>query len=393
MTEMAEEKLNPIRNISELKYDSTSPGWWVRFKLDKHIQKAFYDSQHGGHKNALAIAKRFRDAMERELEPERIAPGIAAGTMTKRNKSGIVGVKRVDGSYQKEGYTCRELKWVSHWPTIGGKRDQASFSIRKLGEREARELAINARLNGLHEFNAHAYQTFRPPAHDLKLWRYMDFTKFVSTLENSGLFFARAIKMDDAFEGGYSRGNEELRELVYKVLGPFQLDPRSVNKRRHDVVLNCWHGSEHESAAMWKLYSSAAESICIQTSFSRLRKCLPLGVEIGRVQYIDYETEWVPERHHTLPFLYKRKSFEHEQEFRAIRDLTNKETAHNIKNKAGENGLWVDCNLDELIQAVYVAPNVPRWFSDLVTQVIERYGLNAPVLASSLELKPHTRHV
>ena len=40
-----------------------------------------------------------------------------------------------------------------------------------------------------------------PLPDDAVLWRYMDFTKFVSLLEKSSLFFARADKLEDPFEG------------------------------------------------------------------------------------------------------------------------------------------------------------------------------------------------
>ena len=39
------------------------------------------------------------------------------------------------------------------------------------------------------------------PPDDVVLWRYMDFTKFVSLLEKSALFFPRADKLGDPFEG------------------------------------------------------------------------------------------------------------------------------------------------------------------------------------------------
>ena len=42
---------------------------------------------------------------------------------------------------------------------------------------------------------------FTTPANPgIKIWRYMDFTKFVSMLENGGLFFARADQLEDEFE-------------------------------------------------------------------------------------------------------------------------------------------------------------------------------------------------
>ena len=42
---------------------------------------------------------------------------------------------------------------------------------------------------------------YKIPAFDATLWRYIDFTKLVSFLEDQTIFFARADKLGDPFEG------------------------------------------------------------------------------------------------------------------------------------------------------------------------------------------------
>ena len=42
---------------------------------------------------------------------------------------------------------------------------------------------------------------FIPPPVDAALWRYISFTKFVSLLAKNALFFVRADRLDDRFEG------------------------------------------------------------------------------------------------------------------------------------------------------------------------------------------------
>ena len=39
------------------------------------------------------------------------------------------------------------------------------------------------------------HPSFNPPSDNATLWRYMDFTKFVSLLDKSALFFVRADKL------------------------------------------------------------------------------------------------------------------------------------------------------------------------------------------------------
>lgn len=55
-------------------------------------------------------------------------------------------------------------------------------------------------------------------------------------------------------------------------------------------LVSCWQMSEHESAAMWKLYSSSDEAVCVRSTYPRMRLCLPKCVFIGEVNYIDYDT-------------------------------------------------------------------------------------------------------
>jgi hypothetical protein len=55
-----------------------------------------------------------------------------------------------------------------------------------------------------------------PERLDVPVWRYLDFTKFVSMLENGGLFFPTVAKLHDPFEGSFAKGNEVLRDKVYR---------------------------------------------------------------------------------------------------------------------------------------------------------------------------------
>jgi|HubBroStandDraft_1064217.scaffolds.fasta_scaffold230846_3 hypothetical protein len=50
------------------------------------------------------------------------------------------------------------------------------------------------------------HPAFEPPADpQTKIWRYMDFTQFVSMLEEKGLLFTRADLLVDKFEGTMSQ--------------------------------------------------------------------------------------------------------------------------------------------------------------------------------------------
>jgi hypothetical protein len=170
-----------------------------------------------------------------------------------------------------------------------------------------------------------------PTNRDVKIWRYMDLTKYLAILQRRSLFFPRASLLGDPFEGSSTRPIVAARQYImqhrtsdpalaeYKYLsdGYFNVD-NFFKTMVEKYFISCWHMSEHESAAMWRLYLRSNEGVCIQSTYERLRSCLPKCVFIGEVQYIDYQTETFSP---TMLFEYithNRKSFEHERELRAV---------------------------------------------------------------------------
>jgi hypothetical protein len=54
----------------------------------------------------------------------------------------------------------------------------------------------------------------QPENEEIRVWRYMDFTKFVSLIDSRRLYFTRADKFDDPFEGSWPRMNVVARQYV-----------------------------------------------------------------------------------------------------------------------------------------------------------------------------------
>jgi hypothetical protein len=112
----------------------------------------------------------------------------------------------------------------------------------------------------------------------------------------------------------------------------------------------------------------------------------PASVYLGEVQYIDYETDWLPDSSLFYPVIHKRKSFEHERELRAL-FLDSPEDPLTTNNL--QEGYRVEVSLDDLIEAVYVAPTALDWFRDLVGAVKGKYGFaHKPIIRSSLGKDP-----
>lgn len=236
---------------------------------------------------------------------------------------------------------------------------------------------------------------FQAPADkNIKIWRYLDFTKYVSLLSSQSLFFSRSDLFDDPYEGATSHANIRLRPDVYKD-SPIPKEifdhlSEFAEWSRQWTYINCWHMNEYESAAMWKLYAKTNESVAIQSTYEKLTNSLPSeDISVGIVKYIDYENEWLPEGNAFWPFVHKRKSFEHEKELRClVQELPfdDKGIKRDLSNQ--KFGCEMSINLNKLIEAVYVAPDAPNWFLELVKNVTKKYGFSFEVYQSLLAKSP-----
>lgn len=392
---IASKKPHDLRNISRIEIPSKNGhgatiGWQVRFRKD--ISKFFSDKKYGGKEKALEEAKRYRNACELELinhpDGKYFYHITTIKKLTKKNKSGIPGVCR-----HTDKRPGRVDSWRAQWPTITGKHARKSFSVVKYGEDKAKLLAQEAYQTGVELYlKSKVHPLFLPPKSITEsIWRYMDFTKFVSMLDNKGLYFTRIDRMEDVFEGSFSKGNEKLRSVIN--IGSRARDVETgtvIKKLRKWIYVNCWHQNKSESAAMWKLYSKSHESVCIRSTYDKLRSYLDNTINVGYVRYVDYEKDWVPESHPLAPFLYKRLSFEHEKEIRALVSTVDLKHIDKIIDAADpeEEGIWIPINLNELIDAVYVAPESADWFRALVENVAHKYGLNKKIIKSALENEP-----
>ena len=99
--------------------------------------------------------------------------------------------------------------------------------------------------------------------------------------------------------------------------------------------------------------------------------------------YVDYTSEWIPERNRYSPYLYKRKSFEHEQEIRVIVDLSE----HNELTMI-DKGVLLKVDLESLIEKIYIAPLSAGWLKDLVVSIMKKYGIHKTPEPSDLEARP-----
>jgi hypothetical protein len=233
-----------------------------------------------------------------------------------------------------------------------------------------------------------------------KIWRYMNFTKFVSMLETQSLYFCRTDLLEDKLEGSNSRINATLDpEIAYKdrpgFIGPWRR--MRADQSRHFLWqlkwtwVNCWHANEHESMAMWKIYSNGNESIAIQSNFKTLQSLLPRRhLEVEAITYLDHASEPMSEGSTLYPLLHKGMAYDYEKEVRAIiYDPPLGKDGWEWERASTEPGRLVPVDLKKLIHAVYIAPSSEPWLRDLVESILIRYGFEKELLReSALSLDP-----
>lgn len=228
------------------------------------------------------------------------------------------------------------------------------------------------------------------------IWRYMDFTKVVDMLNSGSLFFANADQFDDPFEGSLTVKDFDERYDYYQALMGEEtasifseggIYSKFCAKNNKKFGISCWHMNEYESAAMWKLYVTTNEGIAIKSTFNRLKNVLEetrLNILLGTVKYIDYDKETIPEDNSR--YLYKRKSFTHEQELRAVIPKENENNLNLVSDK--EHGIVVKVNLPKLVETIHVSPDSPLWLTNLIKDTVKKFEFSFSVVNSKLDNRP-----
>jgi hypothetical protein len=264
-------------------------------------------------------------------------------------------------------------------------------------------------------FDGHDSEFATPEQQGLPIWRYMDLAKFAAMLSTRALYFTRADHFEDRFEGAITLARYHARIASHEEQRrrgkPIKLTATEqvfVEDAILNTAINCWHASEYESAAMWKLYAPAGWlGVAVRSTYQQLVASLPRGdggpaydgpwmrvlpIRVAKVRYINYDDE---KEKGSDPFLLKRKSFEHEREIRAIvEDLHSFQgdprahLAPELRSRFPAGGVLVPVDLHQLIDHVYVPPLAPAWFRNTVEDVVGKYGIPARVNRSELDGDP-----
>lgn len=243
----------------------------------------------------------------------------------------------------------------------------------------------------------------QPPDSSMKIWRYLDLPKLIDLLQTRSLYFARvnSLQDEDPFEGSFAKGN---LDLLRKQL----LEPKEVIKGKslteehvHNLVkiitgtakdfayINCWHASDTESVALWKQYGTEKGAIVIRSTYEKLVRAFPDNdqektVHMGMIQYLNYANpeEYMKFNSNLMtPLFHKRIEYQHEREVRALVFLS--------PDRANDqNGFKINIDVDKVIEEIRMGPRTPKWITEIVAKLIEKYDLHLKVLPSQLDEKP-----
>jgi len=235
-----------------------------------------------------------------------------------------------------------------------------------------------------------------PTNQDSVIWRYMSLQKFELLLEDKSLFFCRADKFADPFEGTIPQKEAEYRARSITDDQTIKSISNLHKKLKGHFIVNCWHINNAENDAMWRLYLKDNDGIAIRTTVRNLLDSLKTAKEdiyCSEVRYINFEKDkWLPpidSYNAFAPIIHKRLEFTHENEVRLIHQIDFVNDIDSFWQKQPKiKGKDVSIDINNLINTVYCAPSSDRVQIEKIKNIVNEYGYNFEVKKSKLDNVP-----
>jgi hypothetical protein len=236
-----------------------------------------------------------------------------------------------------------------------------------------------------------AYET---PDDCTRLWRYMNLGEFLQVLFSKELYFCRTSEFPDEWEGTLPLSFLQLlREIGDQV--NFSAVKAFLEKLVVQHAISCWHANEVESVAMWALYTDGLDGVAIQTTVGRLKRAFaecPEGINICKVSYVDHSSSETGGLNALTPVLIKRRSYEHENEVRAVISAVqdNVDLTELARRPLSGVGLFVSVDLTVLVERIVLSPKYPPWAKPAIENIVSGAGLKIRVETSDLLKSPES---
>ena len=233
----------------------------------------------------------------------------------------------------------------------------------------------------------------------------MDLAKFVALLEQRALYFARADRLGDTFEGAAGISDRRPQWDAFYLdffrhavrTAPGQKSPPTAaqveqeaarlltefstigERDRRRSFVSCWHANTGESEALWRLYCPPPMTgVAVRTTARSLIDALgdDPQIRLGRVLYVDFRKAFAG--FHDRIF-WKRNSLSHEAEVRAVIQHFDVQE---------DRGLTMPVDVQKLLTSVVPSPFAPEWFTPLLGSILLRFNVNPIVTPSELLAEP-----
>lgn len=221
------------------------------------------------------------------------------------------------------------------------------------------------------------------------IWRYMDDWKFNDMIKKHRLYLCRGDKLQDRFEGTYSRAQivDQNRWLKEKGLASLiEQGKRERQENRRSFYINSWCMYEHDLDLMWKSYTKVCRSVAVQ---SRVAKLVAVCESDSVLEYDNFSVHKIKYIHRKEgefinyfptgfePFVHKDHHFSLDNEIRLI---------HWNPNQSLE-GFFLSVDLSTVIERVVLSPNSTSKDAESVRILLNDAGLeNIPIESSRYEL-------
>jgi hypothetical protein len=257
----------------------------------------------------------------------------------------------------------------------------------------------------------HEHPVYLPLQPNTTLWRYISVPKLEMLLRDKALFFCRADKFTDIYEGTIPQREADFRLIAEKQASDFYqrpFDEAAARQRiaeraelhqrfRRGTVVNCWQMSGHESDGMWQQYLKDNEGVAIKASTESMHATfepIETGVEMSRVRYLDYERdtwyhpEHFPHRSYNMitPLFHKRIEFSHENEFRIFHTI--QEAIDEPEYWGDRKGINISIAPERLIEQIVLHPMAGVEVTARVRELVVTYGYDLPIVTSRLSEPP-----
>jgi len=220
------------------------------------------------------------------------------------------------------------------------------------------------------------------------LWRYMDLARYLDLLIRKQLFFTRIDQFEDPFEGKYNVFGRQKQQQIKE----YSHLAEAHSRKRIAFTVNTWHQNSDENYAMWNIYARSY-GVAVQTSYKNLKGSFhktDKPVHIGKVIYYNESNQQIPMDDPLAPFVRKRCMYQYEKEVRCCYILPEAEQGDFKWEEQGNyNGVFIDVDLDVLMECIYVSPYAPEWFRDLVARTNEAFNIHKEIVHSSVFQSEH----